>query len=86
MIGLIWQCLLRVCLKLCIDDVYNAYIEKMAFSSFFDNKIIILYQLFGYMNSECILQDLSLVDLAKMKERDGGTWFNWLGCYLTRFK
>lgn len=24
------------------------------------------------MNSECILQDLSLVDLAKMKERDGG--------------
>lgn len=34
------------------------------------------------MNSECILQDLSLVDLAKMKERDedwgggGGTWFN----------
>lgn len=24
------------------------------------------------MNSECILQDLSLVDLAKMKEREGG--------------
>lgn len=24
------------------------------------------------MNSECILQDLSLVDLAKMKERDRG--------------